>query len=757
MVAEARDPEGAVDVPVRVVQAPAAGEDLAAAVRGGARLAERGAAPAARVARTAGGTNAMTTWSPIAKPGPVARSAPAPGPPAAGDRPPPTADPPADADPARAVPSPSRTTSPSTSCPSAIGVGRGRSPSTVDRSEWHSPAARTRTSSSPRPGGSGRSVSRVSGRVSSYGRPTPASRRTAAVVVIASPPGTGIPSSTTSVDPLGPAIRPCYASMVNFARDTVDAQDPAATALIELARNGSRRVWSFAEVADGAARAAGVLAARGVGRGDVVLTLVGNRPEWVLTMVACFRIGAIVLPCTEQLRPADLRARLEAVPPRLVVADERNRPTLEGAVPGTDVLWIPAAGDAPPPHPAPGTAPAAPHPLLAAGPVPAVDLSPTDGCLITFTSGTSGRAKPVLHGQRYLTGQAVQAEHWLGAGPGDLVWCTAASGWSKSARNVFIAPWLRGAAALLHDARFDPAERLEILVRERATVLCMAPTEYRVIAARTDVPPLPDCRGLVAAGEALNPEVIRAWEAATGLTIRDGYGQTETGQLTGVPPGGEVRAGSMGRPLPGVRAWIDEGELVVDPATVPTFFLGYLVQDGGAGVAGSSSDGAPPSDDTRTGPADGPANSTPLPDRAITGEPWRTGDRVTQDDDGYLFFEGRTDDVIISSGYRIGPFEVESALVSHPAVAEAAAVAAPDPERGSVVRAIVVLRDGHDPTDDLARALQDHVKEQTAPYKYPRVVEFVDELPKTASGKVRRALLREQGPDGGAGPGSATA
>ncbi|MEV4420789.1 AMP-binding protein [Patulibacter sp. NPDC049589] len=569
--------------------------------------------------------------------------------------------------------------------------------------------------------------------------------------------------------------------MVNFARDTVDAADPDATALIELARDGSRRVWSFGEVADGAARLGGLLAARGVGRGDVVMTLIGNRPEWVLTMVACFRIGAVVLPCTEQLRAADLRSRLDALPGgvRLIVADDRNRDVLAEAAPDADVVWIQDPD------------------LLQADPAPAVDLEPADGCLITFTSGTSGRAKPVLHGQRYLTGQAVQAEHWLGAGPDDLVWCTAASGWSKSARNVFIAPWLRGAAALLHDARFDPAERLELLVRERVTVLCMAPTEYRVIGARAIVPELPDCRGLVAAGEALNPEVIRAWREATGLTIRDGYGQTETGQITGVPPGGEVRPGSMGRPLPGVRAWIDAGELVVDPATVPTFFLGYLGADDGpadgtpapgaapsahgaapsAASAVPSAHGAAPSAASAVPPAAGAAppaasavpsadgaaaadaapptpDSIPPADRAASGEVWRTGDRVTQDDDGYLFFEGRTDDVIISAGYRIGPFEVESALVSHPAVAEAAAVAAPAPERGSVVRAVVVLRDGHAPSDALARELQDHVKAQTAPYKYPRIVEFVDELPKTSSGKVRRKDLREgrsQGSQAGAG------
>ena len=197
----------------------------------------------------------------------------------------------------------------------------------------------------------------------------------------------------------------------------------------------------------------------------------------------------------------------------------------------------------------------------------------------------------MLHGQRYLAGQRVQAEHWLAPQPGELVWCTAASGWSKSARNAFIAPWLRGAAALLHDARFDPAERLDLLERERVNVLCMAPTEYRVIAKRATLRPIASLRGLVAAGEALNPEVLRAWEEATGLQIRDGYGQTETGQLTGMPPGEAVRPGSMGRALPGVGLSIDDGELVADPATVPTFFLGY--QGDGAIAPAPRAPGAP--------------------------------------------------------------------------------------------------------------------------------------------------------------------
>jgi acyl-coenzyme A synthetase/AMP-(fatty) acid ligase len=500
---------------------------------------------------------------------------------------------------------------------------------------------------------------------------------------------------------------------MNFARDVVDAADPARLALVELARDGGRREWRFGDVADAAARLAGTLTRCGIGRGDVVMTVIGNRPEWVLAMVACFRIGAVVLPCTEQLRAKDLRLRLDAARPKLVLCDERDAAELAAARPDCRVLPVPDAS------------------LLDGPPVDAVELKPEDPCLITFTSGTAGEPKGVLHAQRYLAGQRLQATHWLDARPGELVWCTAASGWSKSARNVFVAPWLRGAAALLHDARFDPHERLELLERERVNVLCMAPTEYRVIAKRATPRRLAALRGLVAAGEALNPEVLRLWEQQTGLWIRDGYGQTETGQLTGAPLGERVRPGSMGRALPGVELRIEDGELVADPASVPTFFLGYLDpvadHERPLSVAAGSSGGLPA--------ADAPA---------ADAEPWRTGDRVRRDDDGYLYFEGRTDDVIISAGYRIGPFEVESALVAHPAVAEAAVVAAPDDERGAIVRAVVVLRDDAAPSDALARELQEHVKRETAPYKYPRRIDFATELPKTASGKVRRALLRDQ-------------
>ena len=473
---------------------------------------------------------------------------------------------------------------------------------------------------------------------------------------------------------------------MNFARDVVEAADPGRTALVALSRSGDRRQIRFGELAGRSARLAGALVASGVERGQVVMTLVGNRPEWVEAMLACFRIGALALPCTEQLRPADLRTRMDAAEPRAVVVDVRDADLVREAGFDGPLLLVPDER----------------HYDVA--PAPAAELDPEEPALVVFTSGTSGDPKPVRHGQRYLTGQGVQAEHWYGARDGDLCWCTAASGWSKSARNVFIAPWLRGSAALLHDARFDPEERLEVIEREGVTVLCMAPTEYRTIAKRTELRPLPRLRHAVAAGEPLNAGIVDTWREVAGVGVHDGYGQTETGALAGMPIGPPVRPGSMGRALPGFRLWIEEGELCVDPTTVPTFFL------------------------------DGPLDA-----------PWRTGDRAREDEEGYLWFEGRTDDVIISAGYRIGPFEVESALISHPAVAEAAAVASPDEERGQVVRAVVVLRSGYDPGDALARELQGHVKERTAPYKYPRIIEFADRLPKTPSGKIKRALLRGVG------------
>jgi acetyl-CoA synthetase len=470
----------------------------------------------------------------------------------------------------------------------------------------------------------------------------------------------------------------------NFTSNLVSSNPGEDRALVALARNGSRSEWTFADVKEISSRLGGALQALGVQKGDVVLTLMGNSAEWVFTLSACWHLGAVAMPCNVQLTPHDLAKRIRLIRPTLaVVADEHVATIAASGFDGTTLV-------------------ASDPRLWRADPAPAEPLDLLDPALVIFTSGTAGEAKPVRHGQRYLANQHVQAEHWFGARPGDLCWCTAASGWSKSSRNAFVAAWVRGAAALVHDGRFDPDERLAVVDREAVNVLCMAPTEYRAIAKRTELRRLPSLRHAVAAGEPLNPEIVELWRAQVGVSIHDGYGQTETGALTGMPIGEPVRPGSMGKPLPGFQLWIEDGELVLDPSTIPTISI------------------------------DAPAGT------------WHTGDRVRADDDGYLWFEGRADDVIISSGYRIGPFEVESALVAHEAVAEAAAVAAPDEVRGAVVRAVVVLRPGREPSDALAAELQEHVKAETAPYKYPRIIEFAESLPKTASGKIKRAELREQ-------------
>jgi len=479
---------------------------------------------------------------------------------------------------------------------------------------------------------------------------------------------------------------------MNFIEDVMERSKASRLGIVAIDAEGRRREWHFGELIARSAGLSGAMAARGVGRGDVVMTLVGSRIEWVLAMLACFRMGAVAMPCNPQLRRKDLQVRVDAAQPKLCIGEEELLGELPGGLPAMNLTEVAEALD---------------EDLPQETPVAIEDLDPEDPAVIIFTSGTTGDPKGVIYPQRYLIGQRLQAQHWVGAREGELAWCTAAPGWSKSTRNAFIAPWLAGAAALIHDARFDPAERLDLIEREGVNVLCQAPTEYRILAKRAELRPIPSLRRMISAGEPLNPEVIRLFRERLGTGIGDGYGQTETGAITGMRPDDDdpARDGSMGRPLPGIETRVINGELQVRPGTVPSFFSNYIGEE------------------------------------PFDGEWWTTGDHVSRDDDGYLWFEGRDDDIIITAGYRVGPFEVESALVSHPSVAEAAAVPAPDEDRGSVVRAIVVLANG-EPSEALAGELQEHVKSVTAPYKYPRIVEFADELPKTPSGKIRRAELK---------------
>jgi acyl-coenzyme A synthetase/AMP-(fatty) acid ligase len=479
---------------------------------------------------------------------------------------------------------------------------------------------------------------------------------------------------------------------LNFIEDLMERSPASRLGIVAIDAEGNRRDWHFGELVAKSAGLSGAFAARGVKRGDAVMTLAGNRIEWVLSLLACWRMGAVALPCNTMLRRHDLEYRVAAASPKLCVGEEGLLAEMPDGVPLMTMADVAATMDEDRPQETPAAI---------------EEMEAEDPALIVFTSGTTGEPRGVVHAYRYLLGQRAQAEHWFGSREGDLAWCTTATGWSKSARNVFLAPWITGAAAVIHDGRFDPAERLDMAEALGVNVLCQAPTEYRMLARRTQLRPLPALRRMVSAGEPLDPETIAAFKAATGLEPADGYGQTETGHVTANLVGEPVRQGSMGKPLPGMETRIVEGELQLRAASSPTFFSRYL--DG----------------------------------ERFEGEWWQTGDLVREDDEGYLFFEGRGDDIILSSGYRIGPTEVESALLSHPAVADAAAVAAPDPERGSVVRAIVVLRNG-DGHQDLVRELQEHCKRETAPYKFPRIVEFVDELPRTSSGKIKRVQLRSE-------------
>jgi len=474
---------------------------------------------------------------------------------------------------------------------------------------------------------------------------------------------------------------------VNFAAQVFRRHRPHEPALLAIDREGARRTVTFGEVEERSARIAGRLEELGVGKGDIVMTVMGSSPDWVAGVMAAFRIGAVALPCVTQSRASDLALRASVVDPAAVLTTPEHAGQVEDAALSCPTLVLPDAS------------------LDAAPRAGYAEVADDDPAFLIFTSGTSGAPKAVVHGARYLFGQALQAEHWLDVRPGDLVWCTAAAGWSKSARNSFIAAWLRGATAVVHDARFDPQQRVDLIQDLGVNVLCMAPTEYRMVLRRAEVSALPRLRSSVAAGEALEATTVDAWHAASGTWLRDGFGQTETGAITTNRPGEAPRPGSMGRPLPGLRTFIDDGQLHLDPTTSPTFFLGYQGHDAPAG-------------------------------------PWATGDLVDEDEDGYLWFRGRADDIILSAGYRIGPTEVEAALAAHPAVADVGVVGAPDPERGQVVRAVIVLADDTAPSDALIRDLQDHVKERTAPYKYPRLVDFVGELPRTPSGKLRRAALR---------------
>ena len=520
----------------------------------------------------------------------------------------------------------------------------------------------------------------------------------------------------------------------NFALDTIGhwATDPSKLAMLWLGPDGREERYTFVHFDEASSRVAHALDRLGIQKGDRLLVMLPRVPEWWETMLGLMKLGAIGIPCTTLLTPKDIQYRAELAEAVGIVTDTAGAEKFAQVRAQCPTMRLALVV---------GETEESPAPEGCTGYHPAVDISsPTwedrrtissDPALIYFTSGTVGYPKMVLHTHAsYPIGHTdVTGRYWLDLTPDDLHWNLSEMGWAKAAWSNFYGPWGNGAAMFIQDARgkFTPRETLELLAKYPISTFCAPPTAYRLLV-QEDLAShhLAALRHCVGAGEPLNPEVIDAWRQATGLTIHDGYGQTETVLLCGNFPGVEIRPGSMGKPAPG-------------------FDLAVIDQDGAELGPNQEGDIA-----IRVKP------NRPLglfqeywrnPDamaRSFTGDWYLTGDRAYRDSDGYFWFVGRADDVIISAGYRIGPFEVESALVEHPAVVESAVVASPDPVRGEIVKAYVILAPGYEPSDQLATELQEHVKTVTAPYKYPREIEFITELPKTIFGTIRRVELRER-------------
>ena len=473
----------------------------------------------------------------------------------------------------------------------------------------------------------------------------------------------------------------------NFASDVMlrwVRERPEAPALWVVNDAGDEQKLTFAELADQFQRAANHFQKTGIRPGEPVLLMMPRVPAWWAALLGLIRLGAIPIPCTTLLTKKDIEFRMETSGARVIVTEE---------------LWREAS--------------------------PEVSCAPTrseDPGIIYFTSATTGPPKMVLHTQAsYGLGHEMTGKLWLDLKPDDVHWCITDTGWAKAAWSCVFGPWHAGACVFAVDSRgkFDPKAALQVLADFPITTWCAPPTALRLIV-REEIPALRKLRHCTSAGEPLNPEVIETWKRATGLTIHEGYGQTESVCMIATLPGMEVRPGSMGKPMPGFEIGLldhdlresDEGEIAVrvKPARPLGLFQEYWRN---------------PDENARR----------------FRGDWYLTGDTARRDRDGYYWFIGRADDVIKSSAYRIGPFEVESALVEHPAVLEAAVVGKPDEIRGQIVKAFVVLRKGFTVTE---AELIEHCKKVTAPYKHPREIEFLSELPKTISGKIRRVELRQR-------------
>jgi len=520
----------------------------------------------------------------------------------------------------------------------------------------------------------------------------------------------------------------------NFGFDVIDAwanKDRNKLAMIWVNQKGEEKKFTFWDLMRLSNQIANILIKYGVNKGDKVLIMLPRVPEWWTATIALIKRGAIYCPAPTMLTAKDLKYRINVADIKMVITSEEHADKIDEIAQACPSLtskllidgerkgWIsyPVELD----YPAPVSA------KLVGFPGQKKTKS-TDPLLIFFTSGTTGEPKMVMHDHSYPLGHIVTARFWHDLRSTDVHFTLSDTGWAKSAWGKFYGQWIEGSVVFVYDirSRFNPTEILPLIEKYGITTFCCPPTIYRMlILADLDKFDFTELRHCTSAGEPLNPEVIKAWKDATGLTILEGYGQTETVLCIGTFPGMTPKFGSMGKPSPGWHIELhddqgkpvglhEEGRIAIRTKPWPVgLFREYL-------------------------------NNVEENQKSFVGDFYYTGDKAYQDEDGYLWFIGRDDDVIKASGYRIGPFEVESALIEHPAVAEAAVVGSPDDIRGLIVKAFIILKPGHQYSDALTREIQEHVKKVTAPYKYPRAIEYVDSLPKTISGKIRRKELRER-------------
>ncbi|GAA3594366.1 AMP-binding protein [Klugiella xanthotipulae] len=512
----------------------------------------------------------------------------------------------------------------------------------------------------------------------------------------------------------------------NWASDWFDvvARDNDRTALWLVEEDGSEQKITYREMAARSDAAAAWLRAQGVNRGDRVLLMLGNQVELWELMLAIIKLGAVIMPTTTVLGPHELVDRVVRGEVRHVIANAEDAPKFQD-VPG-DYGRI-SVGEVPGwAHYAEANASSA----LASPPDGDrwCDTEASDPVLIYFTSGTTSKPKMVEHSQVSYPVGHLATMYWLGVQPGDVHLAISSPGWGKHAWSCFFAPWIAEATVFVYNyTKFDPVALEEQLVRAQVNTFCAPPTVWRMLIQMTETRGPGAMRELLSAGEPLNPEVIAQIQRMWGLPIRDGYGQTETTALIANTPGSPIKAGSMGRPLPGAAVVlldtrtgqpapdgpVEEGEICLDLARHPVNLMtGYVA------------------DEQRDA-------------QAREGGYFHTGDVASRDENGLISYIGRTDDVFKSSDFKVSPFEVESILIEHPAVAEAAVVPAPDPVRQTIPKAYVALTAGWEPGRETARAVLQHCRENLPPYMRIRRVEFA-ELPKTISGKIRRVELRQR-------------